>query len=939
MNKKQNFLKYVNLWLWVLIGLVFAKPAHSQEEKLQDIRVTITFSQVPNLTDVQKAWFKYNKDFALILQMDQDGADVYNKVYPYFTGKEGNPGLFYTDGAGHDIPFKMGISHSSLYNGKDVHETGGNYLTWDEIGFLWNEHFCLENEGFTQPTVDYLPNYEVLRNASFTKKMTAALTQGGIDMNTYVLPANGGNQLLPAKEEGYISFYDENSQDLPNPVNVPTITPLIQRTFKRLRIDANLFQNVRNMADKSTQNSHWLGTFFASRFGTSPDISFDQFKSEMDQIETAYGKSGSDNIWVASSREVAEYLVLYEKIKVQETPLGNTLQLKFSGTDIPANFRYHSLSLTVIADAEITDVQVVGATGSTYAYHGDTALINLSWKGQVIEPDEVAASKYIELVKASPDDRYTNWIASDYVDAIQNPDSLKKYKEALCDLNTPALEQYCSYHFTVDPDTICLGDTATLVAPVGMKHYLWSTGDTTQSIRVAPRFNKLYWAEVVSPKDKTGRDTTRVIVNPIPVFEHSPDTLVTPPGYDTLLWVSSGYEYLWSTGSRDTSIQIKPLRSSAYTVKISGNNGCSVQQNFFVVPDYHYTTQYLFDTVCQGDTSVLINVSSSTDSLLSVQWDLDMNGKFNDATGDTVRYVFPQAGIHLVGLRLNYYSGAIKIKIHQVPVGDVPKVDFSFSGVCSPNSSTNFADSTLVKVGSIESRIWSYGDGKIESRPNIYAYHNYHPGDYDVKLVVTSSYGCVDSITKTISIYENPNVSLRREDNTQVYFNDTVKFVKGDSAYLKVDNPTTFDSVVWPGNHYGSDFYLKETGLFRVTAYNNVCPGYTDFIGAYVNGSSSGGGGTDSTGSVVPVSVKLMPVFTPNGDGYNDKFVVDSPDITQPVSLSIYNRAGSLIFEESHYNNDWKGEYRGNLLPKGTYFYIIKDATGKLFSGTISILR
>jgi gliding motility-associated-like protein len=936
--RQRNTLKYISLLVFVLVGLAIAKPAHSQEEHLQDIRVTITFNQVPTNPQVEKAWFKYNKDFALVLQMDQDGADIYNKVFPYFTGKEGNPGLFYTDGAGHDVPFKMGISHSSVYNGTDVHQQeGGIYLSWNEIGLLWNEHFCLENEGYTQPTIEYLPSYEVLRNASYTKKMTAALTRGGIDMNTYVLPSKGGNQLLPAKEAGYISFYDENGQDLPNPVNVTTITPLIQRTFKRFRIDANLFQNVRNMADNSTQNNHWLGAFFAARFGVSPDISFDQFKNQMDQIATTYGKDGSDNIWVASSREVNEYLVLRDKIVVQETPLGNTLQLRFSGTDIPTNFRYNNLSLLVTADAEITDIKIIGATGSTAAHHGDTALINLSWKGQVIEADEVDASKYIDLVKAHPDDQYTSLIAADYVDAIQNPDSLKKYKEALCDLNTPALELYCSYHFTVDPDTICLGDTATLVAPDGMKHYLWSTGDTTQSIRVAPKFNQLYWAEVVTSKDKTGRDTTRVIVNPIPVFDHSPDTLITQPGYDTLLWVSSGYQYRWSTGSTDTSIQIKPYRSNAYSVKVSSDNGCSVRQQFLVVPDYHYSTQYLYDTVCFGDTSVLINVSSSTDSLLSVQWDLDMNGKFNDASGDTVRYVFPQPGIHLVGLRLNYYSGAIKIKIHQVPVGDIPKVNFSFSGVCSPNTSTNFADSTLVKVGTIESRIWSYGDGKTESRPNIYAYHNYHPGDYEVKLVVTSSFGCVDSLIRPISIYNNPNVSLRREDNTQVYFNDTVKFIKGDSAYLKVDNPTVFDSVVWPGNHYGADFYLKETGLFRVTAYNNVCPGYTEFIGAYVNGSNSGSG--DTTGTVVVTPAQLMPVFTPNGDGYNDKFVVDSPDITQPVQLSIYNRAGSLIFEDSHYNNDWKGEYRGNLLPKGTYFYLIKDATGKMFSGTISILR
>ncbi len=929
------------VWMFfVFLAFVMPKAAHTQEERLQDIRVTVTFSGVPTSVTANKAWLKYNKDFALILQMDNDGADVYNKVYPYFTGKEGNPGLFYTDGTGNNVSFKMGISHSCLYNGKDLHETGGNYLTWDELGFLWNEQFCLDNKGFQIPTISYLQEYEVLRNESYTRKKTAALTPGGISMDTYMLPAGGEDQLLPAKEAGYLSFFDDNSQDLPNPVNnIIYVTPISQRTFKRTRIDGNLFQNVRNMADNSKNGNHWLGTYFVNRFGVSPDISFDSFKTQMNQIAQTYGAEGSDNIWVASSREVFEYLVLRKKITMQQVPLGNTLVLTFSGSDIPTNFRYYSLTIVINANEAINNIKIKGASGSNYTIHGDTALINLKWNGQIIDSAEVDAAKYIQLVKDNPDNantKFTSLIASDYVDAIQNHDSLIKYKEALCDLNRPELKVYCSYHFTVPADTICLGDTATLIAPEGMKHYLWNTGDTTQSIQVVPSHNQKYSVEVTTDKDKTGIDTTMVIVNPIPVFEHSPDTLITPPGADTLLWVSGGYQYQWSNGSTDTSIQITPIRNLSYSVKVSSDNGCFVNQHFFVVPNYHYLTDYQYDTVCLGDTTTLINLSTSTDSLLSVQWDLNMNGKFTDTVGDTVHTVFSQPGIHLVGMRLNYLSGAIKIKIHQVPVGDFPVVKFSFNGICSPNSSTNFLDSTEIKVGKAASRLWKYGDNQSELRPNVYAYHNYRPGNYEVTLIVTSSFGCTDSLTKPISIYENPTLSLRRKDNSQVYFDDTVKFSRGDSAYLKLDNPSIYDSIVWPGNSYGADYYLKTTGHFQVTGYINVCPGFTKFYGAF-SGSSSGGGG--GSGGTVTTPTQVMPVFTPNGDGYNDKFVVDSPDITQPVSLTIYNRAGRAVFETSQYNNDWKGDYNGNPLPNGTYYFVIKDATGKLFTGTISILR
>jgi len=378
----------------------------------------------------------------------------------------------------------------------------------------------------------------------------------------------------------------------------------------------------------------------------------------------------------------------------------------------------------------------------------------------------------------------------------------------------------------------------------------------------------------------------------------------------------------------DTSLKITPINNPSSSEKVSGNKNSMIYRKSLAIPDQ---IDYKYDTVCLGDTTHLIKLPDSNDSILNVEWDLNMNGKYTDAKGDTVEYVFTQAGIHPVVMRVNFLSGAFKIIIHQVPVGDSPSIQFSYTGVCSPNTSTNFTDSSKVMLGTIKSWLWNYGDGKSELDSNIYTYHNYHAGNYTVKLTVTSSLGCVDSLTKPIIIYENPNILLRREDNSQVYFDDTVTFKQGDSAYLKVDQPATYDSIVWPGNAHGEVYYLKESGHFEVTAYTNVCPGFTDFYGAQQD--TSGGGGTAIT------STDIMRVFTPNGDGYNDYFVIDSPDITQPVSLSIYNRAGSIVYESSGYNNDWKGEYRGNPLPTGTYYYVIKDAKGKKVTGAISILR
>ncbi|MCV9934585.1 gliding motility-associated C-terminal domain-containing protein, partial [Flavobacterium sp. LS1R47] len=76
--------------------------------------------------------------------------------------------------------------------------------------------------------------------------------------------------------------------------------------------------------------------------------------------------------------------------------------------------------------------------------------------------------------------------------------------------------------------------------------------------------------------------------------------------------------------------------------------------------------------------------------------------------------------------------------------------------------------------------------------------------------------------------------------------------------------------------------------------------------------------------------------FSPNGDGFNDKFVIDNiEDITcyPDNTVEIYNRWGILVFETRNYNNTtnaFDGYSRGRTtvkqsdgLPTGTYFYIL----------------
>ena len=118
---------------------------------------------------------------------------------------------------------------------------------------------------------------------------------------------------------------------------------------------------------------------------------------------------------------------------------------------------------------------------------------------------------------------------------------------------------------------------------------------------------------------------------------------------------------------------------------------------------------------------------------------------------------------------------------------------------------------------------------------------------------------------------------------------------------------------------------------------------------------------------VEPVKLKIPNVFTPNGDGTNDYFIIslesgsDSPSgnkgakgardqhyeyedyeplnrYYESTELTIFNRWGRIVYHSKDYQNDWDGDN----LPDGTYFYVLKchglknDAT---YNGSVMIVK
>lgn len=85
---------------------------------------------------------------------------------------------------------------------------------------------------------------------------------------------------------------------------------------------------------------------------------------------------------------------------------------------------------------------------------------------------------------------------------------------------------------------------------------------------------------------------------------------------------------------------------------------------------------------------------------------------------------------------------------------------------------------------------------------------------------------------------------------------------------------------------------------------------------------------------------EIPNVFTPNGDGNNDRFKIPVlGKIEACASLKIYNRWGQSMFESSANSFSWDGTTSvGVEVPNGSYFYTF-EISGETYTGWIKLMR
>jgi gliding motility-associated-like protein len=103
--------------------------------------------------------------------------------------------------------------------------------------------------------------------------------------------------------------------------------------------------------------------------------------------------------------------------------------------------------------------------------------------------------------------------------------------------------------------------------------------------------------------------------------------------------------------------------------------------------------------------------------------------------------------------------------------------------------------------------------------------------------------------------------------------------------------------------------------------------------------TSADGCSTRFSTAVKQLTLIIPNIFSPNGDGIHDRWVIENLENYPGNVVQVYNRYGQMVYKVSNFIS-WDGKVNGADMPVGTYYYIIDPKNGqKPVTGYIDIIR
>lgn len=220
--------------------------------------------------------------------------------------------------------------------------------------------------------------------------------------------------------------------------------------------------------------------------------------------------------------------------------------------------------------------------------------------------------------------------------------------------------------------------------------------------------------------------------------------------------------------------------------------------------------------------------------------------------------------------------------------------------VC-PGVAANLKAATVTAGSSTNMKFTYYKDAEgLNYLPNPDAVLT--PGTYYIRG--TNAGGCTDMLPVEVVITANPTINVNSDLSVQ-YPN-------------YVDLANSFTHVSGMTYAYFSD--AAATKQMTNTQINATGKYYIKVINL------------SNCSIIVAVNVKILPpppytityanTFSPNGDGINDKFFINTTGYVTLNMLQVFNRYGQLVFTGKSISDQWSGDMNGKNLPTGTYYWI-----------------
>ncbi|MDX1628972.1 MAG: PKD domain-containing protein, partial [Fulvivirga sp.] len=209
---------------------------------------------------------------------------------------------------------------------------------------------------------------------------------------------------------------------------------------------------------------------------------------------------------------------------------------------------------------------------------------------------------------------------------------------------------------------------------------------------------------------------------------------------------------------------------------------------------------------CVGALFQFNNTTTGAD-IISYEWDFGNGFMSNQENPDPFEYSAP--GTYTVTLITENASGCITSIQKSVTVYDLPNVNFSNELACE-QAPTQFTDLSSVNNANIMAWEWDFNDPESVSNSSSEQNPTHvfsSAGTYNVKLIVTSTFGCIDSLVQTVTVKDAPIADFTWDKiciGEEVQFQDESEAVPGEvltswawdlgGVFSDQQNPTaTFD--------------------------------------------------------------------------------------------------------------------------------------------------